>query len=525
MKKITLAFALFLLFGSTLLANCDKKSFDISSQSETLTIASLLDNLSKECGFSIILKDSNAKDKINGYIYSLNLKSALLRDIFDIVLKENGLEYEYNSRTLKISYLATKTFKIDYVSTQRSGKSSTSVSISGNSESTSTTSSTSTSDSQTETGKSSTEISSDDAFSFWQSIQNELMGVMSRPGEDFNQSATIINKEAGLVTVTGTKEQLKRVEAYIKELQDRLKNQVLIDVNILTVNHSSGSSTGIDWNQLYNLQNVQVPAGENFIGSQNLLGAATQKTTIGTDPSRTYTWGGDNSHQKGASLKVYSQGVTLNRVIEFLKTYGDVNSISNPKVLTLNNQPALISVGNIIRYKKVTTLQTTSTGGTNTNTNDEYPSVFAGVLLDITPSIYDGEIMLKINPSITKTKGVDVESATTALDRPPNLSTNQLSSVVKVKAGERIILGGLISKEKQNDEKRVPLLGDIPLLGYAFRKDVVSDRTEEMIIIITPHIITAQNSVSLRDLGYSKISKIIEDQNSTEINSPSSDGQ
>ena len=92
-------------------------------------------------------------------------------------------------------------------------------------------------------------------------------------------------------------------------------------------------------------------------------------------------------------------------------------------MLTLNNQPAIISVGSVLRYQQNTTYQTTTQGTSVQNASEIFPSVFAGILLDVTPSIEGKKIILKINPSITKTKDVSIENQTTALSSPPNLAT------------------------------------------------------------------------------------------------------
>ena len=131
-------------------------------------------------------------------------------------------------------------------------------------------------------------------------------------------------------------------------------------------------------------------------------------------------------------------------------------------------------------------------------------SVFAGILLDITPEIADDHtITLKINPSVSET--TQDMSATDSTDRqmPPDLDRRQLSSVVTVKDGSRIILGGLINTKTTLDSNQVPLLGDIPVLGALFSYEETAKSTQELIIIIEPHIIDKDNSkISLKDLGY-----------------------
>ncbi|CAE09676.1 pilus (MSHA type) biogenesis protein MshL [Wolinella succinogenes] len=506
---------------------------------------------------SILLKDEEARARLKADMPALNIRQAPLERVFDLVLKENGLYYEFDGSVLKISYLVTKTFKINYVGMDRSGVSNTEVSISRDDGINSSSSSSSAlGSSQGSSGssfqrssvsgsKSGINIKAEDGFRFWEGIQAEILAILNRPGDSYTlpqansenreseilggslessqaqqarttkseSGAVIVNRGAGLVTVTGTSPQVDRVAQYIEELHARLQSQVMIDVSILTVRHSKGQTTGVDWNQLYNLQNIAIHTKSTTTSNSSGSGSTSDTTSITTGPSGTSIQQGTasgasvlgvGSHsQVGYAVNIFSQGVSLTRVIEFLQSYGDVTSVSNPKVLTLNNQPAMISVGNIIRYRKSTVFQTSgSNTGTNTNTDTEYPSVFAGVLLDITPSVFNDEIMLKINPSITQTKSTDVENASTALETPPNLSTNQLSSLVRIKDGEKIVLGGLISKSNQKKENKVPLLGDVPVLGYLFSYNADVESTDEMVIVITPHIIKGSQGPSLQELGY-----------------------
>lgn len=88
---------------------------------------------------------------------------------------------------------------------------------------------------------------------------------------------------------------------------------------------------------------------------------------------------------------------------------------------------------------------------------------------------------------------------------PPDLVRRQLASVIKVKDGNHAILGGLITRGKGTKSNKVPLLGDMPLIGYAFKHEQIIDTTEELVVIITPHIIRNGKNITLKDLGYSRL--------------------
>jgi len=269
---------------------------------------------------------------------------------------------------------------------------------------------------------------------------------------------------------------------------------VLIDVQLLSVTMSEGKTTGIDWQQLYALQNVQVS-----LHKMNYKNVSEYDNDTITEA----LYGG---LKDAASLVSIKAGGTLNEVIKFLQTQGDVNAISNPKVLTLNNQPALITAGTEYFYKiqSETNQQGTGGGVAATTQNDIVQSVFAGVLLTITPEISDDKtITLRINPSLSETSTDISNQDNSGRSMPPDLNRRQLSSVVTVKDGNRIILGGLINTKNTNKSNKVPILGDIPIISYLFKYEEKVKTVQELVIIIEPHIIHKENnSVSLTDLGY-----------------------
>jgi general secretion pathway protein D len=487
-----------LLLSTNSFADCSYELFSISSTKDT-KIIDFIDQLSDECEFSIIVSDPNANKLLENTLNKVHLRNLTINEVLDIVLKENNLNYSLESNILKISYLTTKVFSIDYILSQRKGTASTDITLSSSAStsqsgvmsgqqnsSTQGTQGTGGSNSQSgnSTADSGIKIESTDEVKFWEELDLEFQSILNRPHDDYTAEKPIINKNAGLVTITANIKQMQRFKKYRKRLQEKVKLQVLIDVQLLVVTMSEGKTTGIDWKQLYALQNVTIEAN---MGS----GTKTDDSGSSYDPTNYVTI------QGGGSLK---------EVIKFLQTQGDVNSISNPKVLTLNNQPALITAGTEYFYKIQQSTQQQGTGGgvAATTQNDTVQSVFAGVLLDITPEISDkGLITLKINPSLSETR-IDM-SLTSSADRvmPPDLNRRQLSSVVTVKDGNRIILGGLINTRNIHEVNKVPILGDIPGLSYFFRYENKSKQVEELVIVIEPHIIQPnKDTLSLSDLGY-----------------------
>jgi len=497
-------------------ADCTYELFTISSSQNT-KIIDFINQLSDECGFSVIVTDPYAEKYLQKKLNKTNLKNLTVNEVLNIILTDNNLSYTLKNNLLKISYLKTKVFNIDYILSQRKSEGSTDVTLSsssqtqtGNTSNSSSTSSTgnnsndsSTNGANNSSANSGIKIVSTDEVKFWEQLEGEFKSVLNRPTDAYEAPAPLINKNAGLITVTATTQQLHRFQEYLKKLQDKVKLQVLIDVQLLAVTMKKGKTTGVDWSQLYALQNLKV--GINTIHQTNV--GTFDQTNPSVPSITTVVADGVSSASKLVTLQA---GGSLSEIIKFLKTQGDVHSISNPKVLTLNNQPALITAGTEYFYKiKSSTNQQGSGGGVAATTqNDTIQSVFAGVLLTITPEISDDNtITLKINPSVSETTTNIEGTSNSGRDMPPDLTRKQLSSVVTVKDGHRIILGGLINTKNTNETSKVPILGDIPIINYLFKHEEVVKETQELVIIIEPHIIhNNTNNLSLSELGYKGLS-------------------
>ncbi len=487
----TIVLGIFLTGAATTAATaegCADKLFSVTIN-DTLTIGDAIDNLAETCGLTVIVKDSGAKHRLKKHLYYVKLKNASMKSFLDTLLKDNDLNYTLKGNKLSISYLVTRTFKVHYITGQRTGKSSANVQVAGGSSS---------SQSTTNGGGkgSSITIETNNEFQFWSTLKDEIHRILNTAGDgsvhftkvgdswigpdgqkwEYNPLEPVINPEAGMVTVTGTARQIERVSRYIATLMKQIKTEVMIDVKILDVRIDNSKEYGIDWNKIYS---TSITFGGNY------------EFGVGSSPKP-----GNGSFQA-------SFGGDLTGVLKFLRTQGDVTVVSSPQVMTLNNQPAMISVGREIFYRLLTT---NKVGGQDTATSQDQTieSVFAGILLDITPEVDErGLITLKINPSVTTLVNEDeTYEPGTIREIPPDLKRRQISAVIKVKDGDHAIVGGLITKSKGTTTDKVPVLGDIPILGYAFKKDKELDYTDELVIIITPHIIRNNRNVTLKDLGY-----------------------
>ncbi|PAF44117.1 pilus (MSHA type) biogenesis protein MshL [Helicobacter sp. 11S02629-2] len=448
-------------------------------------LSEILSALASECGFSVEYINWVENDTL-----ALHLDKRPLKDILNISLR--NYYYEVSPFLLRIYGLAFETFDINYIASVRTTLSNTSVTLSQeqNQNSYSTSYNYGTfqpnlatnpytlnnafegSLSGNRPSSSGTKIYSMDELNFWDGLEKELSFLLkssppnvstNNPQVAVNNSKFSIDKNAGLVSVLANKSHMRQVSQFLENMHTKMRAQIFLNVEILNITHTKSTNAGIDWNNLASI--FSAPATS---GSLNLGGNA------------------NGAFNLDYSLNILNPNVSLSSILGFLETQGNVKSLSNPRVSALNNQPAIISVGSVLRYSQNLIFQTSNTNNTIQNQSVQYPSVFVGILLDITPSISDDEIILRINPSITRAKNALIENSATALSSPPNLSTNQLSSIVRLKNGEKVIIGGLISNHNETNENGI--IGLRRVKGI-FSNTKKLNRSEEIVIIITPTII------------------------------------
>ncbi len=170
--------------------------------------------------------------------------------------------------------------------------------------------------------------------------------------------------------------------------------------------------------------------------------------------------------------------------IEALAEVGNVKTLANPKILAVDKQKAEIIIGDKLGYRITTTTQTSSLESV------EFLNV--GTQLTLTPRISaDGIVMLEIHPEVS-------DGSISSLGLPSE-STAEATTYMLVKDGQTVVLGGLIQERTSDQVAKVPLLGDIPLLGHLFRRTTKSKTVSELVVLITPHIIGPQPDEAMRE--------------------------
>lgn len=466
------------IFSLHLNASCENKFFSFSikeSRGQSVTIMDIIENISDECKMTIIFEDDSVRNRLNKKLNFINVEDYSLKDLLDLMLSQNNIFYELtnNQKVLKLANFKTKTFYIDYVSFSEHKSTTSKIVKTGSSGD----------------GSDSTTMDFVSEFKFWDKISEDVGYILHRD-EDNHQikSKVLINQEGGMLVVTGTQKQLLRVEDYITSLMSRLHKEILIEAKIIEVIYSENDSTGIDWSKFELSIGAQSDAGRS-------RGSSTVLPVLGVNPIPTGLTEGFVQPNYLVGYNFSMQGM-----INFLKTQGDVNIVSSPKVMTLNNQPAIINVGTELNYRIQTESGTDEFG--NTTTSFESDSTFVGVTLDITPQVTrDNYIILKINPIISELVTEEQHQDEQGIPiLAPDIKIKQLSSIVKVKNNNKVIIGGLISKQETFEDTSVPGLSSVPLLGKMFQNRSEVIKRGELIIIITPHVVDGKYNPTLDDL-------------------------
>lgn len=199
----------------------------------------------------------------------------------------------------------------------------------------------------------------------------------------------------------------------------------------------------------------------------------------------------------------FSDG-NFDMVLNLLKSQGDVNTLSSPRVTATNNQKAVIKVGNDEYFvTNVSSNTVTSSSSSVVSPNIELTPFFSGVALDVLPQIDgDGNVLLHIHPAVidvteqqkTITMGSSDSSSSSSGTYTLPLAYSDIresDTVVRAKSGDVIVIGGLMRTNKEQKVSKVPLLGDIPLVGEAFTNRQDTTSKTELVIMLKPQVVQA----------------------------------
>ncbi|MBN8442299.1 MAG: general secretion pathway protein GspD [Thauera sp.] len=304
---------------------------------------------------------------------------------------------------------------------------------------------------------------------FWESIAANVRALLDEGGsppraEGGDDHRLMVNRETGVLMVRASARQHESIRHFLDQVQNASRRQVMIEATIVEVTLADAYHQGIDWTRL-GLPGWSIrPRGSGDAG-------------ITTQPTISYLSG------------------QLDIRLELLETFGTVKVLSSPRLSVLNNQTAMLKVVEEVVYFLVdaSTTEYDESKREKTTATTTPQSVSVGMVMSVTPQVSaGGDITLNVRPTISGISGFKDDpnpSLGSIPNRVPQIRTREIESVMRLRSGEVGVLGGLMEDRIDYGSGRIPLLGDIPLLGEAVTRRDNTVRRTELLIFLRPLLI------------------------------------
>ncbi|GEM_PF-3601630 len=419
---------------------------------------------------------------------SMDVRGVSFEQALRLVTEPYGVSYILDDNILWIfkGRILTKIFKLHTVNIKRAVKVTSSI-RSGGSEA---------GGEEMPGGTFTTDTQTSNEFNIWDDVGCNICALLNlncRAAAGSSQVVKLcsdrrkfvaVNRTTGHIIVSATQRELREVEKYIDITEASLKKQVVLDVKIMEVLLSDKFNLGVDWSKVFD--NV-------FRSTVNYSVTIAQNSAPGEYmPIQGFT-----------TFSIHPVGNTqspFNLMINALREYGDVHVISSPRLAVVNNQAAVIKVGSDMKFVTDVNTETTIEGDTNIIGCDvDTDTYFVGVSLTLTPYVDEsGEVTLFIHPNVTELKEVRSfrsECGDVPIEEPV-FDVRELDTVVKVRDGDTLVIGGLIKNISSKRRLETPGLSQVPGLGNLFTRRDEESKRAELIIFITPHVIYGTSKTS-----------------------------
>jgi MSHA type pilus biogenesis protein MshL len=296
------------------------------------------------------------------------------------------------------------------------------------------------------------------------------IGGAAASGECYDGTCLNISPFASLVTVTATPEKQQQVTDWLNLFKASITRQVYITAKVVEVSLDRSKSYGIDWNIVLN--------------------TARGAISFNTDPTSQVSSTGNSSFNIGVG------DLALTAVLNALQSTGDVNVLASPATSAMNQQKASFNVTREIPYVTVSLQPVTNslTGSVTYNQIQTVQTAQVGIILDVLPQISsDNVVTMSIRPSVTSL--VSTQTITSSSGIPtvlPTTDRRETDTMARVRSGETVMIGGLIQTQTTNDRHGIPILMNLPGLGRLFSHVTQTEHHSEMVIFITPQIVSGQ---------------------------------
>lgn len=321
-----------------------------------------------------------------------------------------------------------------------------------------------------------------------------LDDASSSDDDDENVGSFTINRQSGLVNVFASEKAHKEVQEYLRILKRSATSQVLIEAKILEVSLDDQYASGIDWNA------IDLPGDVSLTFDTNNVGVSS-----------------------GTSFVANFGGSDFNALLDATSQFGTVRALASPRMTVINNQSAVLNVAtNEVFFEIEIDTTTVDRGGIQTDVDSEIRNVPVGVLMNVQPSIDldDRTISLALRPTVTSVANEEADpgvafaiasvvanlpAGATVPDLPPNLvpelSVQEIDSVIKMNSGEAVVMGGLLQDRIQTTEAGVPVAAEVPIVGSLFKNhDDTVTKTELVIFLRATILDSPGESVDRADI-------------------------
>ncbi len=434
---------------------------------------------------------------------TVSLKEVTVREALDALRELYGYEYRIDGTRVFVqpASLQTRVFQVAYPSGRRVGRSDTRV-VSGSISTTS-----QGAGSAGSVAQEGSQVSTTTDADFWKELEASLKAVV---GSDAGRQV-VMSQQSGVIVVRAFPRDLREVETYLKAARLSIERQVMLEAKIVEVSLKDGYESGINWASFTKAGDHRWSLGAdtsriNVPGSiGRAAGVNTGSLVTGVDPSSvppvvTPTTLGQLIASPLANGAANALGLAFTSnsfagLLSFLETQGSVHVLSSPRVAAINNQKAVLRVGTDDFF--ITNISTTTvsspTGSITTPTITTQP-FFSGISLDVTPQIDDeGMVTLHIRPSVSsvteRTKVVNLGNLGNFTLPLASSNINEADTVVRVQDGVTVAIGGLMQQSQSDDDARVPIAGDAPVVGNLFKRTNRSLQKRELVFLLRPTVI------------------------------------
>ncbi|HSM20821.1 MAG TPA: pilus (MSHA type) biogenesis protein MshL, partial [Rubrivivax sp.] len=424
---------------------------------------------------------------------TITLKDTTVPEALESMRELFGYDFRITGNRIFVypNSVQTRLYRINYLPGRRQGASDlrvTSSSITGSGNGSTTGNGTAAPGSGQRPDDSSHVRTTSDA-DFWAEVRASLQAMVGSEGG----RSVVLNPASGVIVVRATSFELRQVDQYLRAIQVSIERQVMIEAKIIEVSLSKEAQTGINWGAFGRI------LGDKLGVALGVAAPGTVLQTVGAlvadgaivRPAESITTTGQGRGFYGLALQSDNFAALLN----FLETQGDVSVLSSPRIATLNNQKAVLKVGTDELYVTGVTTTTTSSGDSSVSSPTlNLEPFFSGIALDVTPQIDEqGNVMLHVHPSISRvterTKNIDLGDLGRFQLPLATSAISEIDSLVRVRDGEIVAIGGLMKQESRADRSGVQGLQDVPGVGALFRQTSDLSSKRELVILLKPTVI------------------------------------